>query len=339
MNYRIILTFLKITLFTSLISAQTPEIKNLVFEGAGMRGLAYCGALTVLEDEGLMTDIERVGGTSAGAITALLFSLGYTAEEMETLISTTKFKKFNDGKFWIFGGIFRMKNKYGWYRSRRFSDFIGALIEQKAGSSDITFEELHRQGYKDLYVTATCLNRQEVVVFSRETYPKMKIKDAVRVSMSIPLYFQALFVDDEGSIYEKQREDNSLDIMADGGIIGNFPIHLFDTTAVDSTGKEYRIPNPHTLGIRMDSDAQITADQNEQNLAHLEINNLKDYINAFYTIVIEKLNRNELTQADWDRTVSISHKGIAPKVRKLKKVQKDLLIDSGKAAMEAFCTH
>ena len=338
MSNKIIFAFIIFTFITSLISAQTLEVKNLVFEGAGMRGLAYCGALAVLEEQELTADIERVGGTSAGAITALLFSLGYTAEEMEALISTTKFKKFNDGKFWIFGGISRMKNKYGWYRSQRFSNFIGALIEKKTGNSETTFEEFHRQGYRDLYVTATCLNRQNMIVLSQETYPKMKVKDAVRISMSIPLYFQAVFVDDEGDVYDKQLADNSLDIMADGGIIGNFPIQLFDSIAVDSTGKEFRIPNPHTLGIRMDSDAQIRADQNDQNLAHLEINNLKDYINAFYTIVIEKLNRNELTEADWNRTVSVSHKGIAPKVRKLKKAQKDVLIDSGKAAMEAFCT-
>ncbi len=337
MNNKIILTLIKFTLITSLISAQTSEVKNLVFEGAGMRGLAYCGALTVLEEEGLTTDIERVGGTSAGAITALLFSLGYTADEMGTLISTTKFKKFNDGKFWIFGGISRMKNKYGWYRCRRFSDFIGALIAEKTGDSEITFEEFHRQGYKDLYVTATCLNRQNMVVLSRETYPKMKVRDAVRISMSIPLYFQAVFVDEVGNVYNKQQGDKRLDIMVDGGIIGNFPIQLFDSIAIDSTGAAYRIPNPETLGIRMDSDAQIAADQDNQSLAHLEINNLKDYINAFYTIVIENLNRNELTEMDWKRTVSISHKGIVPKVKRLKKAQKNMLIESGRRAMEGFC--
>jgi len=338
MSNKIIITFIIFILITSLIHAQTPEVKNLVFEGAGMRGLAYCGALAVLEEQGLVTDIEKVGGTSAGAITALLFSLGYTADEMETLISTTKFKKFNDGKFWIFGGFFRTKNKYGWYRCRRFTDFIGALIEEKTGDSDITFEELHRQGYRDLYVTATCLNRQRMLVLSWKTYPQMKVKDAVRISMSIPLYFQAVFVDDAGNVYEKQHADKQLDIMVDGGIVGNFPIQLFDSIAIDSTGKQYRIPNPETLGIRMDSDAQINADQDDQHLAHLEINNLKDYINAFYTIVIEKLNRNELTEADWNRIVSISHKGVAPKLRRMKKTQKNMLIDSGRSAMKTFCT-
>lgn len=337
MNRKIIFILLQITLVTTLLYAQKSDIKNLVFEGAGMRGLAYCGALATLEDRGLTADIEKVGGTSAGAITALLFSLGYTSAEIETLISTTKFKKFNDGKFWIIGGFFRTKNKYGWYRCRRFTDFIGTLIEAKTGDADITFEEFYEGGYKDLHVTATCLNLQNMVVLSRETYPKMKIKDAVRISMSIPLYFQAVFVDSEGKIYDKQQSDKHLDIMVDGGIIGNFPIQIFDSIALDSTGKEYRIPNPHTLGIRMDSDAQIEEDQSCKDLAYCDINSFKDYINAFYTLVIENLNRDDLTEADWNRTVSISHKGIAPKIKKLSKAQKDMLINSGRIAMEKFC--
>ncbi len=336
MNYKIFFILIQLTLVSTLF-AQENDIKNLVFEGAGMRGLAYCGALATLEEQGLAANVEKVGGTSAGAITALLFSLGYTAAEIETLISTTKFKKFNDGKFWIIGGFFRIKNKYGWYRCQRFTDFIASLIAAKTGNGDMTFEEFYEQGYKDLYVTATCLNQQNMVVLSRETYPKMKLKDAVRISMSIPLYFQAVFVDSEGNIYDKQQSDKHLDIMVDGGIIGNFPIQIFDRIALDSTGKEYRIPNPHTLGIRMDSDAQIEEDQSCQDLAYCDINSFKDYINAFYTLVIENLNRDDLTEADWNRTVSISHKGIAPKIRKLSKAQKDMLINSGRTAMEKFC--
>ncbi len=50
-------------------------IKNLVFEGAGVRGIAYAGAIKTLENKDLMDSIQKVGGTSAGAITAMLVSL------------------------------------------------------------------------------------------------------------------------------------------------------------------------------------------------------------------------------------------------------------------------
>ena len=87
--------------------------RNLVFEGAGIRGIAYSGAIRQLEERNILQGIQRVGGTSAGAITALLLSIGYTSHEISDIINSTSFKKFNDGKFFFFGGINRFKKYYG----------------------------------------------------------------------------------------------------------------------------------------------------------------------------------------------------------------------------------
>ena len=97
--------------FISLLCANAlqAQVKNLVFEGAGIRGIAYCGAIKVLEQKNLLQSVERVGGTSAGAITALFLSIGYNADEIKELINSTSFKKFNDGNFFFFGGIHRLK--------------------------------------------------------------------------------------------------------------------------------------------------------------------------------------------------------------------------------------
>src|SRR5688500_5664598 len=87
------------------ILAQPPDtVKNLVFEGAGVRGIAYCGVIQELESKQMMDNIERVGGTSSGAIVALMISLGYSGKEIENIILKTNFKKFNDGQFFFIGG-------------------------------------------------------------------------------------------------------------------------------------------------------------------------------------------------------------------------------------------
>jgi len=49
--------------------------KNLVFEGGGIRGLAYAGTIKVLEEKNILSQVEKTAGTSAGAIAALLISL------------------------------------------------------------------------------------------------------------------------------------------------------------------------------------------------------------------------------------------------------------------------
>ncbi|WP_373514209.1 patatin-like phospholipase family protein [Persicitalea sp.] len=329
-------TFFLCSLLCSQATAQPPPIKNLVFEGAGIRGIAYAGVLSAMEEQGALATVERVGGTSAGAISSLLFALGYTPTEIEAIISQTKFQKFNDGRFFFIGSIARTKKRFGWYRGQKFSRWLGDLVEAKTGSAETTFAEMSERGFRELYVTATCLNKQEMVVLSRQTYPDMKIRDAVRISMSIPLYFQAVFVDSVGRTFSRQNRANDLDVIVDGGIIGNFPIQLFDSVVVNAQHQAVRIPNVETIGIRIDSDSQIKEDTLTRHLAPFEIANFRDYLSAFYVLVIESLNRPDLTDADWSRTISVSSAGITPKVKRLSAEQKASLVNSGRESTRDY---
>jgi NTE family protein len=317
----------------------TAPIVNLVFEGAGVRGIAYCGALKEMESRGVMDKIERVAGTSAGALMALAVSLGYSSEELADQISNTNFKDFNDGRFFFFGGINRVNKYFGWYRSNKLDKWLAELIEAKTGNANLTFRELHSRNYKDLYITGTCLNKQTLVVFSYERYPDMRVRDAVRISMSIPLYFEAVFMYPDGTIVQHPSGKENLDIMVDGGFTGNFPIHIFDSLKYQRQEGPGRVSyNQSTIGLRIDSDAQIRNDSSNKQLAELPIKNLKSYFGAFYTIVIENLNRQSLSQDDWMRTVSISDGGIGPRLRKLSKKDIDVLIQNGQAAMNNHFT-
>ena len=61
------------------------HFKNLVFEGGGVKGIAYVGALEVLDREGILNDIEKVSGTSAGAMIAVMVGLRYSADEVKEM--------------------------------------------------------------------------------------------------------------------------------------------------------------------------------------------------------------------------------------------------------------
>jgi NTE family protein len=102
-------------------SGQSQQYSNLVFEGAGVRGIAYVGSLKALENGNKMKAIVNVGGTSAGAIVALCVALGYNSQELEKIIQDAKIQRFNDGKFFFVGGITRMSRSYGWYRGESFT--------------------------------------------------------------------------------------------------------------------------------------------------------------------------------------------------------------------------
>ncbi|MFN2457029.1 MAG: patatin-like phospholipase family protein [Chitinophagaceae bacterium] len=315
------------------VFAQNKQIENVVFEGAGIRGIAYAGAIEELEKQNILQNVKKVGGTSAGAITALMIALGYNAQEITGIISKTNFAKFNDGSYFFAGGLSRIKNYFGWYRGKRFEQCLGDLIYAKTGDADMTFLQLKNSGFKDIYVTGTSLNRQQLIVFSHEYFPNMKVKDAVRISMSIPLYFEAVFIDSAGRVVKHPKNKNDLDVMVDGGFIANFPIHLFDST-------KYIYPelpnkffvNDRTIGFRIDRNEQIQNDSSAKGLAAMPVTNFKEYINAFYVLVLENLNRQTLSKQDWQRTVSISDANISPRIRKLSKEEVSTLINNGRNA-------
>lgn len=332
--------FLLLLLFKGLhlhaVPIEKETYENLVFEGAGIRGIAYCGAIKELESQGMMASVKRVAGTSAGAITALLLSLGYKADEISAIIGTTNFRKFNDGNIWLFGGVYRFTKSYGWFRKQAFEKWLGKLIAQKTGDADITFQKMNQAGYKALYVTGTCLNRQKLIVFSAESYPHMKVLDAVAISMSIPLYFEASFIDQNGRVFKERKKPEGLDILVDGGLIANFPISIFDETNAPQESPS-RKPNVHTIGFRIDEPRQIELDQADTSaLMNVPINNFRNYVTALYIFTIENLNRHSLTPEDWKRTISISSEGIGPRIRKLSQTEKNTLIASGQKATRHF---
>ena len=121
------------------------KFKNIVFEGCGVKGIAYGGALLRLEEIVTLSEIERVAGTSAGAITACLLAVGYDANSISKIIASTDFSKFEDDTFLFIRDIYRLIKHYGWNRGDTFEKWLGDLIEQKTGNRDLTFQKLHEK--------------------------------------------------------------------------------------------------------------------------------------------------------------------------------------------------
>jgi len=319
-----------LTLFTAISTFSQPY-KNLVFEGGGIRGIAYVGAIEALEKEQVTAGIENVAGTSVGAITACLLSLGCTAGEMRDIMDDLRIQTFNDGRWFFFGGFARISNKFGWYRGDALEKWIDKHIKARTGSEGFTFRDLHKlksknAAFKDLYITATNLSRQQVTVFSWKNFPDMKISTAVRASMSVPLYFSAVFLDRAGNkITNNKKESDDCDVYIDGGVLANYPLTIFDSL----------YEKKYTIGCKLDRPEQITYRKSDPNgLAPYPIKNFKTYVSAFYNLMLEGMNSPTPDEAT--RTIYISTGNINPRVRKISRQQKQLLYDNGKNAATKF---
>jgi NTE family protein len=86
----------------------------------------------------------------------------------------------------------------------------------RAGISD-DFAEAYRQTGKELYLTATDLNRGEIVVFGHdEPYGRCRVSTAIAASCALPLWYKPMLVDNprKGEVGEPDRLD-----LADGGLM------------------------------------------------------------------------------------------------------------------------
>ena len=137
------------------------HFKNLVFEGGGVKGIAYVGAMEVLDKEEILNNIERVAGTSAGAMVAVLVGLKYSADEVKDVLWHLNFKNFMDKSCFIVNTN-RLLKEYGWYKGDFFRKTMAELIERKTGNGEITFGELaETKEYREIYLVGA--DRKSVV--------------------------------------------------------------------------------------------------------------------------------------------------------------------------------
>lgn len=270
--------------------------KNLVFEGGGIKGIAYGGALEVLSDQKILPNITSVAGTSAGSITAMLVALRYSPSDIRELLVKLDFRQLEDGGS---TGIFRLFRRYGFYRGDAYLDLMRCLVEGKTGQKRSTFRDLHDHGFLDLRVFSTDLNVGNVRELSFEKSPDFEVALAVRMSGSFPLFFASI---------EDQRK-----IFVDGGVVLNYPVNAFD----GESGL-----NPETLGFVLVNTSTPPPVR--------KIDGLLTYGKGlFETLLAAQVVGLEHNPANLERTAILNDLGISTLDFNLTPKQKQELIDQG----------
>jgi len=318
------------------------QFRNLVFEGGGVKGIAYVGALELLEQKGILKDIKRLGGTSAGAINAVLLGCGYSNIEQLKILRELNFEKFKDDSFGFLSDADRLLTQYGWYRGDFFHDWIGGLIKTKLGSPNVTFEEFSRKQKRDLYLIGANLSTGFGEVFSPEHTPTMRVVDATRISMSLPLFFASI------------RNPRG-DVYVDGGLLLNYPIKLFDRAKyiADTEQKAARqtdyykeenkaflkgerkasspyVYNCQTLGFRLDSQREIAAFRYGNVELARKIDSFLDYAKALLSTALAAQEFAHLHSDDWQRTIYIDTIGVSTTDFGITQKKRDALVESGR---------
>ena len=207
---------------------------DAVFEGGGVKGIGLVGAVAVTEEHGYQ--FENVAGTSAGAIVASLIAAGYNASQLKEIMDNLDYTNFKDkgiiDKIPGIGIILSLGFEKGIYEGKFLEKFLRKLLENAPKKSVRTFGDLVMEEYADdpkyrykLQVIAADISRGKMLVLPNDAAEygvdpdKLDVVSAIRMSMSIPYFYEPVVVKDS---------NGSKCYIVDGGILSNYPVWLFD---------------------------------------------------------------------------------------------------------------
>jgi hypothetical protein len=195
--------------------AAPDRIHTLIMKGGGVKGLAFAGAVKVLHENGYQ--FNTYVGTSAGAVAAVLFAAGYSAEELKNELYKQPFQNFLDASFTK--SILNLLIKGGMYPGRVLKKWIDDLLRQKLKLHNrpnhviLNLKDLEEITGNRIIVFASHLLLGAIVFDSKGQRKNTEVAHAVRLSASIP----GIFIPGEENGYP----------VYDGALLNNFPVNSY----------------------------------------------------------------------------------------------------------------
>jgi NTE family protein len=267
-----------------------------VFEGGGVKGIGLGGAVSEVEKAGY--EFENLAGTSAGAIVASLLAAGYSSAELRNVIERLNYNDFKDqgilDQVPLLGKALSIGFEYGIYEGEFLEGWLENLLRVKGS---MKFGDL-RTKYKDekykyrLQVIASDISDHRLLVLPGDLADfgfdpdKLSISRAVRMSMSIPFFFEPVKItDNSGRVH----------YIVDGGVLSNYPIWLLD----DGTGN----PRWPTFGFKLMEPDKRELKEGFRN----PINNPIRFLQAIIGTMMDAHDNYHVSQSkgDYDRTIGI----------------------------------
>jgi NTE family protein len=316
---------------TSETAAEEKRV-DLVFEGGGVKGIGLAGAFGYLDEQGFKP--QRVAGTSAGAITAALVAAGYSGKELRSLVlEKMKFKSFEDGGHWLGSQGFEFAAHKGLHPGKYFESWMRERLQEKgitkfgqlrvasadggdsgdAGGGGDSGDAGGRGesgaggggGEYRLQVIASDITEQRMLVLPRDAQEhlgidpdELEIAAAVRMSMSIPIFFDPV-------VHTDPRKPREQRLIVDGGLLSNFPVWLFDIPA----GQVPRWPTFGLLLVAPNQQAPLVPGDAPERDDEGKVS-IKGFLLAIGHTMMEAHDRLYVEQANYARTIPINTLGV-----------------------------
>lgn len=293
------------------------NIRGLCCEGGGVLGCGHIGALEVLKEEGILQNLTHFAGSSAGSIIATALACKIDLDVIKKEIFDVDFNKFKDDSFGFLRDVIRLCCEFGWYKGDALEAWFTALLKKYVGNADITLEEIHEKYGTFLIITVCDVNTSKCIYMNYKTHGKIKAREAVRWSSSIPLFFKA----------STTLENNIIHYLIDGGTLDNYPINSLN---------EELTPD-QVIGLKLMSSLELKELQNPHLADKGEPpQNLLQFIKILITMLHNQALKIHIHDEDWQRTIKIDVKDISSTNFDITNDQKKFLLNQGNVAAKEF---
>jgi NTE family protein len=316
--------------------ADGQQFADLVFEGGGVKGIGLAGAFAALQERHVTP--KGLAGTSAGAITAALVAAGYSSTELDAILKAVPFAKFEDegpeDRLPVIGRGVSLLLKRGIYEGKFFQRWIAELLEAKAITKfgQLVDEEADNPKHRyRLQVIASDITHRRMLVLPNDAEhlgidpDDLEIAYAVRMSMSIPVFFQP--------VVHRNRQTGEDHVIVDGGMLSNFPVWLFDRE-----GQEPRWPTFGLLLVEPEPKKPIGHRLGAEQLGP-KPGSLVDYVKSLAFTMMAAHDRLYLEKATYARTIPIPTLGVGTTEFDITDKRVGELYDSGHRAASDFLDH
>jgi len=200
-----------------LIGKTENNIKNksekdtLLLSGGGAAGILYAGVFKALEELNILKDIKTIVGVSAGTLYTFMYLMGYTVKEIEKFAETFDGKKLTTIKNFESLSFDKIFIEYGLDNGDAFKKVFIKIAKQKKIDPYITLLDFYKLNKIKFVIGVTNIDTLEEEYFSYDSTPNIRLIDAIRATISLPIYFTP------------HKINNKL--YVDGGCMNNFPIN------------------------------------------------------------------------------------------------------------------
>ncbi|WP_373892749.1 patatin-like phospholipase family protein [Virgibacillus natechei] len=289
-----------------------------VFSGGGVKAYAFVGALKSIETNTLQ--LERVAGTSAGAIVASFVAADYSTEEIKDMLSELDLKEFLDppglSKLIPFSKWFFLYFQLGIYKGDKLEQW---LYRQLAKKDIYTFHDL-QSGYLKVIVSDLSLGKLVVIPDDLKRIYNIEpnyfpVSKAVRMSAGFPYFFMPK---------KLPGRSNKKSIIVDGGLLSNFPLWVFENS-------NNRSDRP-ILGVKL---SETVEKKNQPR----EINNAFDMFQALFSTMKQAHDTRYISKSYNSHIIFIPVEAVGTTDFQINEEKKQLLIESGMKHADHFLKH